>query len=230
MPSHTERGRKSALRQKLRRARAIRNGRRALLAAALLCIGLLAGFGIGRISTPKVAEPNTVSREDVDTADVTEKLAVLRTVFEDGRYWNHAADTDRLDPVLCVTDTPCAHSAAGEDTCNIYKGALLSEFPDFIGTQCFGYASLLSDLLFGVDAPVTAYSDFSRIRVGDVIQLPNAMHTMLVTAVDAENKAVAVTDVNADYETCRIAWDRTLTYEDLKKADAEVTFYTRYAS
>ena len=170
-----------------------------------------------------------VARVNAAEPDIAEKLAVLETVFEDGRYWNHAGAADWLDPVLCVTDTPCAHSTAGESTCNTYRGALLAEFPDFSGIQCFGYASLLSDLLFGVDAPVTAHTDFSRVRVGDMIRLPESMHSMLVTAVDREAETVTVTEVNADYETCRIAWGRTVTREALYANGDSVTFYTRYA-
>ena len=95
-----------------------------------------------------------------------------------------------MDPALSITDTPCAHSADGTDTCNTYKGALLAEFPEFSGIQCFGYASLLSDLLFGTDAPVT--------------------------------------EVNADFETCRIAWGRSITRGELYETDSAVIFYTRY--
>lgn len=228
MTSQTTPRRKSALRRQLRRARMMRHIRRTVLMASLLCIGLLAGLGIGYAALP-ASGTNVPAHTDTAAPDIAEKLAVFRTVFADGRYWNHAAETDRLDPVLCVTDTPCAHSTAGEDTCNVYKGALLSEFPDFIGTQCFGYASLLSDLLFGTDAPVTRFDDFSALRAGDIIQFPVAMHTMLVTAVDAEAETVTVTEVNADYETCRIAWDQTYTKDKLYETDAQVTFYTRYA-
>lgn len=225
--------RKSALRRQLRRARIVRHIRRTVLMASLLGIGLLAGLGIGRIAAPasSTSIPKNVTDLSVHTStgepNISEKLAVFRTIFVDGRYWNHT--TSELDPVLCVTDTPCAHSTDGAGTCNMYKGALLSEFPDFTGIQCFGYASLLSDLLFGTDAPVTSFDEFSALRAGDIIQFPVAMHTMLVTAVDAEAETVTVTEVNADYETCRIAWDQTYTKDKLYETDAQVTFYTRYA-
>ena len=236
MPNHMHRRPKSRLRRELRRVRISRRARYTALAAVVLLAGLTAGFCLGRSGAPASGTGPAVSpvdgvavRADAAEPDIAEKLAVFETVFEDGCYWNHAGAADWLDPVLCVTDTPCAHGTAGESTCNTYRGALLAEFPDFSGIQCFGYASLLSDLLFGVDAPVTAHTDFSRVRVGDMIRLPESMHSMLVTAVDREAETVTVTEVNADYETCRIAWGRTVTREALYANGDSVTFYTRYA-
>ena len=43
------------------------------------------------------------------------------------------------------------------------------------------------------------------------------------------SETVTVTEVNADYETCRIAWGRTVTREALYANGDGVTFYTRYA-
>lgn len=71
--------------------------------------------------------------------------------------------------------------------------------------------------------------ELRRVRVGDMIRLPESMHSMLVTAVDREAETVTVTEVNADYETCRIAWGRTVTREALYANGDSVTFYTRYA-
>lgn len=237
MPSRTSQKRRSTLRRELRRVRASRRAVYAALAAAALCAGLLAGFGIGRVTAPvteksafPAADGSIAARDDASPPDISEKLAVFETIFEDGRFWNHTGETDRMDPTLCVTDTPCAHSTAGTETCNTYKGALLAEFPEFRGVQCFGYASLLSDLLFGADAPVTAHRDFSRLRAGDMIQLPEVMHSMLVTAVDTEAETVTVTEVNADFETCRIAWGRSITRDELYETDSTVTFYTRYTA
>ncbi|MFQ7752318.1 MAG: hypothetical protein ACLRH1_00085 [Acutalibacteraceae bacterium] len=235
MPSRTSQKRKSALRQELRRVRASRRAVYAALALAALCVGLLAGFGIGRATVPAESSPaagagtsGIAARGDTAAPGISEKLAVLESIFEDGRFWNHTDETSWMDPALSITDTPCAHSADGTDTCNTYKGALLAEFPEFSGIQCFGYASLLSDLLFGTDAPVTAHSDFAKLRAGDTIHFPNAMHSMLVTAVDADAETVTVTEVNADFETCRIAWGRSITRGELYETDSAVIFYTRY--
>lgn len=63
-----------------------------------------------------------------------------------------------------------------------------------------------------------------------MIQLPEVMHSMLVTAVDTEAETVTVTEVNADFETCRIAWGRSITRDELYETDSTVTFYTRYTA
>ena len=225
MPSRTSQKRKSALRQELRRVRASRRAVYAALALAALCVGLLAGFGIGRATAPAESSPaagagtsGIAARGDTAAPGISEKLAVLESIFEDGRFWNHTDETSWMDPALSITDTPCAHSADGTDTCNTYKGALLAEFPEFSGIQCFGYASLLSDLLFGTEAPVTIHYDFDRVRVGDHIRLIDLEHSVLVTETGTQadgSRYVRVTEVNADYESCKIAWGRTITEDEL---------------
>lgn len=223
---------KSTSRRKPERSRIFRRTLHSLLAPLTLCAGLLAGFGFGRADTRPVDAPASalsgITSRTADTpTSVSEKLSYLAELFEDGRYWNHTPG-EEPHSVLSVTDRPCSHSASGCASCNIYTGAMLEYFPDFIGTQCFGYASLLSDLLFGADAPVSAHNDFSKLRVGDMIQLSETMHSMIVTDIDLEAETITVTQVNSDFETCRIEWNCALTRSALYESDDDIVFYTRY--
>ncbi|MGN0478545.1 MAG: hypothetical protein ACI4GO_03845, partial [Hominenteromicrobium sp.] len=88
------------------------------------------------------------------------QLRRLSEYFADGSYWNHIgidiSGMTEIEQAMCVTDTPCSHSVNGYSFCNIYNGVMAEYFPQYdYETQCLGYASLISDLLFGLDAPVT---------------------------------------------------------------------------
>jgi len=149
---------------------------------------------------------------------VEEKLKILEGQFPSGKYWNHRELQDMGDTCFCISDVPCEHSRNGYEFCNQYQGAMRDLFSDFSGIQCFGYASLISDLLFGVDAPISEHQDLERIRVGDHIRFLNAEHSVIVTEIgrDENNKLyVGVTECNADYENCRISWGRRITEDEL---------------
>lgn len=110
---------------------------------------------------------------------------------------------------MCVTDTPCNHSVYGYGNCNIYNGLMDDFFPQYEDeTQCLGYASLISDLLFGYDAPITEFYDFDELRIGDHIRMGWYEHSMIVTDIDWDTDTITVTEVNVDYENCQISWGR----------------------
>lgn len=161
------------------------------------------------------------------------QLKRLSQYFTDGSYWNHIdidisgmSDEDRA---MCVTDTPCTHSVNGYDYCNIYNGVMAEYFPQYdYETQCLGYASLISDLIFGLDAPVIEFYNFDDLHIGDHIRLVNNEHSMIVTNIDWETDTVTVTEVNADYENCEISWNRQITRDELYALESDVRFYTRY--
>lgn len=109
----------------------------------------------------------------------------------------------------------------------------LAFFPQY-GTemQCLGYASLISDLLFGTDAPISMHHDFSKVRVGDHLRLYLWEHSMVVTEVGTDESGeqyVYVTEVNADYENCQIQWGRKFTQQDLRRLGDILYIYTRYS-
>ena len=130
---------------------------------------------------------------------------------------------------MSVTDTPCAHRHNGYSYCNVYSGAMLDFFPSYTSLrQCLGYATLISDLVFGTDAPITEYSDFYDLRIGDHIRLFYYEHSMIVTDIDWETETITVTEVNADYENCQISWSRQFTRTQLQRMEGWIRYFTRY--
>lgn len=160
-------------------------------------------------------------------AEMDSKLAALRERFPDGAYWNHMGLEEEEWSCTTVTHTPCDHGAYGEAFCNSYGGATAQLFPQFgeSNVQCLGFSSMLSDELFGRDAPISIHRSYDRLRVGDQIRLTSASHSMLVVKKTAD--AVQVAECNADYSTCRIDWDREISRKELEAYGEELEYMTR---
>lgn len=170
------------------------------------------------------------SAETLAQRTVKERLSELRKKLPDGKYWNHMG-TDLPyatgDP-WSVTDIPCEHDIYNDLYCNFYDGATLEVFPQYYHLcQCLGFASFLSDQIFGADAPATVYYDFNSLRVGDQIRLTEYEHSMIVANIDSSG-SVTVAEVNADYVDCLISWDRVLTEEDFFYYGWDMEYITRY--
>ena len=160
---------------------------------------------------------------------VKQKFALLREKLPEGKYWNHMG-TDlpfgEGDP-WSVTDEPCEHSIYGELYCNFYDGATLNLFPQYgYLCQCLGFASFLSDQVFGKDAPLHYFYDYDQLRVGDQIRLNEYEHSMVVA--EKTDEYVKVAEVNADYEDCLISWSREISRYELDELSWDLEFITRY--
>lgn len=163
----------------------------------------------------------TISVED----EVLAALNDLREIFPEGMYWNHMGVEDWDE--FTVTDTPCQHDLYWDTYCNGYSGGIQELFPQFEPMeQCLGFAALLSDLVFGEDAPVNTFTDYTQVRPGDHIRLELSEHSMTVLTVDEDG--ITVVECNSDYEHCRIRWDRSLSWEDLDAYSYEIECITRY--
>lgn len=171
-----------------------------------------------------------ISSESEDDVALTETDAAailnsLRDVFPEGMYWNHMGVEDWDE--FTVTDTPCDHDYYWDTYCNGYSGATQELFPQFLPMeQCLGFAALLSDLVFGEEAPVSTFTDYTQLRVGDHIRLELSEHSMTVLSVDSDG--ITVVECNSDYEHCRISWDRFLGWDDLAAYSYEMECITRY--
>ena len=179
--------------------------------------------------------PLFVSSSDLAEQSVQTRLELLEDYFPNGMYWNHVGvDTSEMtadEIAMCVTDMPCNHSANGYENCNVYIGLIDDFFPQYGDEmQCLGYASLISDLLFGYDAPITEFYDFDELRIGDHIRMGWYEHSMIVTDIDWDTDTITVTEVNADYENCQISWGRQITRSELLGMEGDLTYYTRYAN
>ena len=165
-------------------------------------------------------EPQPITEEEAAAT-----LESLRDTFPDGSYWNHMG-LEEWDE-FTVTDIPCDHDLYWDAYCNSYTGGIQELFPQFEPMeQCLGFAALLSDLVFGEDAPVSTFTDYTQLRVGDNIRLELTEHSMVVLTVDGEG--ITVVECNSDYEHCRISWDRFLSWDDLAATRYEMECITRY--
>ena len=178
--------------------------------------------------------PELTAHTGITTEEAAkERLEELSEYFEAGRYWNTFDADDSLitQKAFIMSDTPCRHKTQGYGQCNFYTSKLSSALGYSYGSQCVGYAGLISDLIFGTEAPITVHGDFERIRVGDHIRLVLWDHSMLVTdvGIDEEGKTcVYVTEVNGDYDSCRIDWGRKFTQRDLRRLGDYIQVHTRY--
>lgn len=165
-------------------------------------------------------EPQPITEEEAAAT-----LESLRDTFPEGSYWNHVGVEDWDE--FTVTDSPCQHDLYWDAYCNTYTGGIQELFPQFEPMeQCLGFAALLSDLVFGEDAPVSTFTDYTQLRVGDNIRLELTEHSMVVLTVDGEG--ITVVECNSDYEHCRISWDRSLSWDDLAATSYEMECITRY--
>ena len=165
-------------------------------------------------------EPQPITEEEAAAT-----LESLRDTFPDGSYWNHMG-LEEWDE-FTVTDIPCQHDLYWDAYCNSYIGGIQELFPQFEPMeQCLGFAALLSDLVFGEDAPVSTFTDYIQLRVGDHIRLELTEHSMTVLTVAEEG--ITVVECNRDYEHCRISWDRFLSWEELAAYSYEMECITRY--
>ena len=165
-------------------------------------------------------EPQPITEEEADAT-----LESLRDTFPDGSYWNHMG-LEEWDE-FTVTDIPCDHDLYWDTYCNSYTGGIQELFPQFEPMeQCLGFAALLSDLVFGEDAPVSTFTDYTQLRVGDHIRLELTEHSMTVLTVVEEG--ITVVECNRDYEHCLISWDRFLSWEELAAYSYEMECITRY--
>ncbi len=161
---------------------------------------------------------------------VSDKFAWLQGLFPDGQYWNHAGNEAveyGQETPLSVSQTPCEHSVYGELDCNFYTGATghLDMFPGTMD-QCLGFASFLSDQLFGQNAPIHAFWDIDLLQPGDHIRYDAYEHS--VTVLTVEEDGVTLAECNRDYEDCLIEWGRFLSFDELEALSWDLTFLSRY--
>lgn len=177
---------------------------------------------IGESTSPASAVPSLPKT-------VEERLKELKEQFPPGSYWNHREiDIEDGAPTWnIVTDIPCDHSAYGDTYCNRYSGATKEFFPQYGELmQCLGFSSMLSDQIFGEDAPIRIFRGYDDLRVGDQIRLTGSCHSMVV--IEKQEDFVRVAECNADYVTCEISWGRKILRSDLAAYGEEIEYITRY--
>lgn len=90
-----------------------------------------------------------------------------------------------------------------------------------MGYGCAAFAFRCSDAVFG-NLPVTGrHSDFSRVRVGDILRVNNDSHSVVVLEVKGDSVVVTEGNYNSS-----VHWGRTLTRQSLVNGNFVAT--TRY--
>lgn len=89
------------------------------------------------------------------------------------------------------------------------------------GFGCAGFAFMLSDAAFG-DLPARKHTDFSNIKVGDIIRMNKDTHSVIVLEVNNDSVIVAEGNYNNKY----VHWGRKIRNSEIKKTGTYVM--TRY--
>lgn len=158
-----------------------------------------------------------------------QKLAILRDIFPDGKYWTSIgvdiSDMTQEEACMIVSDQSCDHNVNGYEYCHEYDGRTMEEYTYGANIQCLGFASMISDVLFGKDADIETFYDYDELSVGDHIRFLSYEHSVIV--IEKTDDYVTVVECNRDYEDCMIEWDRTITYDELLYEWADYEFLRR---
>lgn len=92
----------------------------------------------------------------------------------------------------------------------------------FGGFGCAGFAFMLSDAAFG-NLPARKHTNFSDIKVGDVLRMNNDTHSVIVLEINDDNVIVAEGNYNNKY----VHWGRKVRRSEIQKTGDYVM--TRYA-
>lgn len=152
---------------------------------------------------------------------IEEKLTYLKSVYEEGKYFNssgvNVVGLSQEWSVSVTTDIPCNHSENGYRYCQTYLGLTSQMFDGKTNIQCLAFASVISDFLFGKETPIVKLSSFEQLKAGDHIRLVKSQHSLIV--LEVKEDSVTALECNSDYESCKIAWGRTVTKADIEKEE-----------
>jgi len=146
------------------------------------------------------------------------KIIELQKKFPNGKYWNHMGQKPtykrKTNNVESVTDIPCNHNRYGELYCNSHYGKSNELYPYKTScSQCRGFASMLSDEIFGAEAPVRYFENYDELRIGDQARIDNDYHSVFI--IDKTDEYVIVAECNSDLKTCQISWGRKILRENM---------------
>lgn len=132
--------------------------------------------------------------QQIDQATAYERLIALKTTFPEGMSWTEA---------------------------NTYTWTTADHKWEWSGIGCSAYAMQISDLVFGVSAPVYSHCDVKNIKVGDILEMYGINHA--VVALEVHDDYVIVTEGNYNGV---VHWGWKIKKSDLAKWETNIT--TRY--
>lgn len=171
------------------------------------------------ILTSEMPEAQQVST--IKTQNIINKLKKLKKKYPDGKYWNHVGYNVSAGQSTYgyVTNSPCNHEGSPNgvaSTCNKYSVMLNNKI--MTGYQCYGFANLLGDKLFG-KSKIKTHKSYKKSKVGDHVRYSG--HSVVI--IEKHPKYIKVAECNIG-GTCKIKWGRKISKSSLSKA----TYYTRY--
>lgn len=175
-----------------------------------------------------IDENGALAEEPLGQVKITERLHELHEFFPSGYYWNHiGSDEGDTDYSEYITSFPCDHNVTGTFYCNHYNGATVLHYPEYGDLyQCLGFASMLSDKVFGDEAGISIFNNTSYLRLGDHIRLHDYEHSMIVISIDDD--LVTFAEVNENYNDCAISWERQMTISELQALSWDSEYLSRY--
>lgn len=170
------------------------------------------------IMTTEMPEAKQVST--YTTQSIINKLKKLKKIYPDGKYWNHVGYKVSVGQSTYgfVTNKPCNHKGAHNgiaSTCNKYSVKINNTI--MTGYQCYGFANMIGDKLFG-KTKIKVHHSYKKAKVGDHVRYGN--HSVVV--IEKHSKYIKVVECNIG-NTCMIKWGRKISKSALKGA----TYYTR---
>lgn len=148
------------------------------------------------------------------------KINELKEKYPDGMYFNHMGmDEDEIEGlnIITCTDIACNHSKNSTKYCDIYNGKSSDAYPYSVaGRQSVGFASMLSDMIFGEDAHAYEITDYDNVRIGDQARIDGDTQTVFI--IEKTDEYIIVSEVNENGQNCLISWGRKIMKKDLKGA------------
>ncbi len=168
----------------------------------------------------------TIFAAEYANLTVSSKIALLRSFFPSGYYWNShdfedaVKNESKYQAAMHVSSVPCSNF--GNDYwCNAYNGITKKMFTyDGDNIQCLGFASMISDFLWGEEAPIYVSNNIDDIEIGDHIRFINLEHS--VTVISKSETSIKVVECNRDYDDCLIEWDREIPISYLISQNFEI--------
>lgn len=143
-------------------------------------------------STTTKATPTPTTARKLTEQEVYNAMITLKSQYPDGTPWNN-------------------------DNKYVWKA---SNRKNYTGRGCAGFAFMLTDAAFG-NAPATKHTDFTNIRVGDIIRQYGDSHSVVVLKVNANSYTVAEGNMNGT-----VYWGREVSKEEAQTMSTYI--YTRW--
>ena len=175
----------------------------------------------------------------INEENIQELLKLAEQIFPEGTLWTSEKQKSGAPGLIKTTNNNYA-SPSSE-----MKSLYLTRYNVSPKTACGGFASFLSDLLFGVNANPVRKIDATHLHPGDIqielnldailaMQFNTVTHTTLLTSVD---NRINRTDFAEGNKYMHVSWNewrqhmyplRSTTTPETTEVESEFVYYTRW--